>query len=343
MNIQGNLTTTPEFVVNGKTLSITIPKTKLTKVIEQKRTLNSKLDTEITGKAEGENTSIKVSLPYSLDAYKENVSISLRDGRVEISFPKISSTVKAIETEKVAVITKTDDVKIEDRISKDVLNEDYLKSLEKLDQEVKAEKNAKNQNSEKMILNKDEVKTKQSSTSGFLGKENKSFSMVGYAGKFVAFLGFVLLLFWGLLQLMKKGFIKKGKLGFLNGADLITVLSTTYVAPKKSLMMIKAHDQVFLVSNTDQGMQLVSEIRNTTSLFKTGDKYISGENFDTNLDSADDNDNEQIIKEDIYQSTAVEDAKGLQKFLNKKDTIKDTVKFSDQLKKKAKNLKPLQQ
>jgi len=334
VNLQGNLNSTPEFTVDGKTLTIFIPKAALTKVVEQKRTIINKLDTEIIGSSSNNNTTITVKLPYSIENQKDQVSMSLRGGKVEISIPKLSSTTETssastdhnvIKTTTSTKITTTPTgTKIEEKrveTTKDVLNEDYLKSLEKLDEEVKTEKANAEKKNEKFVLNKDEVKTKQSATS-FMGKDKSSFSLAGYAGKFVAFLGFVLLLFWGLLQLMKKGFLKRGKLGFLNGADLIQVLSTTYIAPKKSLIMVKAHDQVFLVSNTDQGMQLISEIKNTNSLFKNGEKYISGENFDTNLVSADDADNELTIKEDIYQSTAVEDAKGLQKFLSKKRKFK---------------------
>ena len=77
-----------------------------------------------------------------------------------------------------------------------------------------------------------------------------NFSLMEYGGKFVAFLGLVLLLFYGLVTLMKKGFIKKGKLGFLNNAEQVSVLNQTFIGPKKSLMLVKAHNQVFLVSNT---------------------------------------------------------------------------------------------
>jgi hypothetical protein len=120
------------------------------------------------------------------------------------------------------------------------------------------------------------------------------------------------------------------------------VLSTTYVAPKKSLMMIKAHNQIFLVSNTDTGIHLVSEITDVSGLMKDGEKKIAGTNFDDNLNTeetktkAAKNEREVILKQDIYSS---KDDK-----TKKSDNVevKDQVRLSDQLKKKVKNLKQLQ-
>ena len=136
---------------------------------------------------------------------------------------------------------------------------------------------------------------------------------------------------------MKKGFLKRGKLGFLNNADQISVLNQTYIAPKKSLMLIKAHNQVFLVSNTDHGIHPISEIKDAAGLLKDGEKTISGHNFDTKLSDADEDKSIETkvkLKDDITKSNQ---ESSLSSYLN----VKDKVKFSDQLKKKVKNLKPL--
>ena len=157
-------------------------------------------------------------------------------------------------------------------------------------------------------------------------------------GKFVASLGLILLLIYGVVLLMKKGFIKKGKLGFLSNADTISVISQNYIAPKKSLMLIRAHNQVFLVSNTETGIHPISEIKDAAGLLKGGEIAVSGHNFDTNLQEANDdevNDEKITLKEDITQSNK---KSSLSSYIN----VKEKVKFSEQIKSKVKNLKPLQ-
>ncbi len=137
---------------------------------------------------------------------------------------------------------------------------------------------------------------------------------------------------------MKKGFIKKGKLGFLNKTDQIQVVSQTYIAPKKSLMMVKAHNQVFLVSNTEAGIHPISEIRDVAGYLKEGERKIAGDNFDDNLNVAEiskESMDKVKLKEDITQSNK-------QSSLSDYMKMKDKVKFSDQIRKKAKSLKPLQ-
>ena len=103
-------------------------------------------------------------------------------------------------------------------------------------------------------------------------------------------------------------------------------------------MLIKAHNQVFLVSNTEQGIHPISEIKDAAGLFKEGEKAISGHNFDTNLTEAnldELNEKKVKIKEDITKSNQ-------QSSLSNYVDVKDKVRFSDQIKNKVKNLKPLQ-
>jgi hypothetical protein len=70
------------------------------------------------------------------------------------------------------------------------------------------------------------------------------------------------------------------------------------VAPKRTLMMIKAHKQIFLISNTEAGMQLISEINDVTGLIKTGEEELTGSNFDTNLYKAAKKEKEFKLKEE---------------------------------------------
>jgi flagellar biogenesis protein FliO len=174
-----------------------------------------------------------------------------------------------------------------------------------------------------------------------------SFSIAGYIGKFVAFLSLMILGFYGVLTLFKKGVIKKGRLGFLHTTKLVEVLSTTHVAPKRTLMMIKAHKQVFLIANSETGMQLISEIQDVTGLITTGELEITGSNFQTNLRDADKTEKEFKLKEMSKEDNEF----SLDELLNEtpaaaqsiaKAPVKDEVRLSDQIKSKLKNLKQLQ-
>ncbi len=193
-------------------------------------------------------------------------------------------------------------------------------------------------------VDNDEVNVKQAAIAKtaapetIASKKKEEFSFASYAVKFTVFLALVLGLFYGIVQLLKKGVFNRGKLGFLNNSQMIQVLSTTYIGPKRSLMVVKAHKQIFLVSSSENGVQFLSEMTDTSGLIKEGEKLVTGTNFDLNLGSAEDTTNETSfkLKENINESTPVPE-KGIQSL-----SAKDIVKFSDELKKKAKKLKPIE-
>ena len=218
------------------------------------------------------------------------------------------------------------------------------------------------------------VNTTEKGTTQTEGNGESRFSVAGYIGKFVAFLAIMIAGFYGVLTLFKKGIIKKGKLGFLHSTKLVEVLSTTHIAPKRTLMMVKAHKQVFLISSSETGVQFLSEINDVAGLIKTGEEEITGSNFDTNLYSANKTDKEFKLKEetryadiqDDYEMDSLDDmlndsvpaaknerknagASGLANAYGatnaskaiEKSPVKDQVRFSDQIKTKVKNLKQL--
>lgn len=133
----------------------------------------------------------------------------------------------------------------------------------------------------------------------------------------------------------------------LIGALLVGVLVSIFQAvtqineqtqDERSLMIVKAHKQIFLVSNSESGIQFLSEMTDTTGLIKEGEKLVTGANFDTNLGNLEATEGPVFkIKEDINQSTPVPEEKGIAAL-----SAKDIVKFSDELKKKAKKLKPIE-
>ena len=83
----------------------------------------------------------------------------------------------------------------------------------------------------------------------------------------------------------------------------------------------------------------MSEISDTTGLIKEGEKIVTGTNFDLNLGAASIATDESSfkLKENISESTPVPEEKGIAAL-----SAKDIVKFSDELKKKAKKLKPIE-
>ncbi|MCO4755387.1 MAG: FliO/MopB family protein, partial [Bacteriovoracaceae bacterium] len=249
IKFDGVLKEYPELRVSNSLIQVVIPDSKLKREINKKVAFSSKTkDTSVNVAAVSNNSSrVKALFPFSMSKYRDKVSLMIKDNTIELNFPRVK--VKPVAVKKVAAVKAKAKAKSP---KKDYLNEDYLNSL------LKIEKKKEKVVAGKIIrpkMENDEVKTTLAATQKATATNSKSsFSLVEYGGKIVAFLAVTILLFYGIVSLMKKGFIKKGKLGFLNKTDQVQVLSQTYIAPKKSLMMIKAHNQVFLVSNTDAGI-----------------------------------------------------------------------------------------
>jgi flagellar biogenesis protein FliO len=316
----------PELAVEGKTIQVLIPDSKVKTVVEKSVSFSThKKDTLLKAyQAERKVSKIKAQFPFLVQKKKAQVALVIKDNRIELTFPRVM--VKLAKKAKTAPKKKA--------VKKEFLNEEYLNTLLKVSDK-REKKNAAQKETSQKLVQKDSVSKKSAAPKR--DSSGSSLSLIEYGGKFAAFLGLVLLLFYGVVALMKKGFLKRGKLGFLNNADQISVLNQTYIAPKKSLMLIKAHNQVFLVSNTDHGIHPISEIKDAAGLLKDGEKTISGHNFDTKLSDADEDKSIETkvkLKDDITKSNQ---ESSLSSYLN----VKDKVKFSDQLKKKVKNLKPL--
>lgn len=350
INYSGNLNDYPEMKVNQNSIYVIVPEAKVKRAINKKVNFaTKKKDTKLqAAQFTGKSSRVKVILPFNINTHKEKVSLTIRDNNIELTFPKL----KASSTYLAAAGVKTKAKKAARptaKVAKKLLNEDYLNGLIAEQKKKKVAKKAVKKSKINSFFNTqskkvskkttDIVKTGQAAPAkSFIAPGKSSFSLVEYGGKFVAFLGVVLLLFYGVVTLIKKGVIKKGKLGFLNKTEQVTVLSQTHIAPKKSLMMIRAHNQVFLVSNTDAGIHPISEIKDVAGLLKDGELKIAGDNFDTNiLEAGNDSliDNKVKLKEDITQSNK---QSSLSDFIG----VQDKVKFSDSLKKKVKSLKPLQ-
>lgn len=337
ITLEGRSNELPDFKVIGKTIEITLSDADAFSTISKTVSGAELKANSVQGKAV-----ITATLPYELESDK--VNLGWKNKNIEVSFPRgkvAKNDTEGLNTIKPKAIEKKEPVLAKKEIipsvsntpsvAKESLNEEYLNNLMKA--EVK-----------KTEPKADEVKVQQSSiakaeeiqeTKESLNK-NDNFSFAGYAAKFAGFLALVLGIFYGVVQVLKKGVFNRGKLGFLNNSQMIQVLSTTYVSPKRSLMVVKVHQQIFLIANSESGITFLSEMNDTTGLIKEGEKQVTGTNFDVNLGAAEITDAPIKLKENINESTPIPE-KGIAGM-----SAKDIVKFSDELKKKAKKLKPIE-
>ena len=371
----GIINDNPRISVNDKTLSITIPNSGLGSKIN-KKVNGSTVSATMTGE---ETVAINVALPYSLKGREADVAITLKEGSIDVNYPRLNAEKKAVETTASRAPGITEKAIVLDtavhNAEAEKLDESYLSSLVQKQDKLAEQKHAEEKTEAKIADQGDtdrvnltqasvakSANSNQSAGEQAMGETKSNFSIMGYVGKFVAFLAVMIAGFYGVLTLFKKGIIKKGKLGFLNSTKLVEVLSTTHIAPKKSLIMIKAHKQVFLISNTEAGMTLVSEIKDVAGLIKTGEEEITGSNFDTNLYSANKTEKQIKLKEVDTRNSYGEDddfeMDSLDDMLNdsvptknagkktstnalasiEKTPVQDQVRFSDTIKNKVKNL-----
>lgn len=346
VSLDGRSNDLPDIKVYGKTIEVTIAQADPFAAIS-KNVSGAMLSANVlNGKA-----IVKAVLPYDLN--QDAVNLNWKNNTIEVTFPRGKAVETKVTAAPVPAANVTKEIqpvkapveapkKAEAKISKDHLNEDYLNKLMK-------ENTAEKEVTPAVEVAKDEIKTQQAAPvktevtetpATVSPAKTDGFSFAGYALKFGVFLAMVLGLFYGAVQLLKKGVFNRGKLGFLNNSQMIEVLSTTYVSPKRSLMIVKAHKQIFLVANSESGLEFLSEMKDTSGLIKEGEKLVTGTNFDTNLGAAETNEAGPVfkLKEDITASTPITEEKGLSKIA----VAKDVVKFSEELKKKAKKLKPIE-
>lgn len=155
----------------------------------------------------------------------------------------------------------------------------------------------------------------------------KTNNMNEYILKITIFTSGVLILFFLIVHIFKKGVMKRGKLAFLKNENLVTIIGQNYLSPKRSLITVKVMDQVFLLANCENGLSFLSELHSVSNVLKHSEKAATGKNFDDSLDNNLEKEfNEFNIKEkeDILKS------------------VGDKVSLGSQLKEKIKKLKPLQ-
>ena len=89
IKVDGNLSDNPQITINDKTLSIVIPNAHVATKIQ--RHFNDATTVTAT-QANRDSVSIKTTLPYSLQGKESLVNITLKDGSVDVSFPRVATS-----------------------------------------------------------------------------------------------------------------------------------------------------------------------------------------------------------------------------------------------------------
>lgn len=328
INLSKELTEDPELYIKDKIIQVSVPGSFVWPKIEKSISIVKEYDSKMMAyQFDKSNVRVRAKLPFNIKSKEDEVSLTIKGKKILVYFPTVSDNKR-----KVAYVPARK------KKAGPSYDESYLEKLLRDKEEVK-ETLQKDQivlekKAPKEIAGSDSVSVKMSASEKGVKKTPAPFSMTNYIGKFVGFLALVLLFFYGVMTLLRKGAMKKGRLGFLNNTKIVEVLGTTHIAPKKSLLLIKAHNQVFLVSNTDSGMSLISEVNDMNGLIKDGEKQVSGSNFDSQLDVA-------SLEEKTFNTKNKEDLSIELQNLDKEEVV-DKVKFSDQIKNKVKSLKSLQ-
>ena len=335
VSFQGIIETSPKLSFKDSIIQLELSDAMVWPKIEKKVSLlNGDLDTTLLAyQYDKKIVRVRAILPLSTVQSAEDVKMQLNGDKINIQFQSVpSSFERTAATKKNA--NQYDESYLE-QLLKDKKGEDNKKSAAV----------AKKNDFSNVLVDKtakpaqDQVKVRASST-GKKESRKSNFSIQNFVAKVVAFFACILLVFYGLATLMRKGVFKKTRLGFLSNEKMVEVLSTTYIAPKRSVIMIKAYDQIFLVGNSEKGMHFLSEINHVPGLLKTGEKHMTGMNFDTNLQDADINNRPQQLKENIEISK--EETSTLAGFLKNAKGGDDNDKLANKIKSKVKNLKSLQ-
>lgn len=334
----------PEVSVKSQFLQVALPGSFVWPKIEKKFTFKDAFDSKLMAYQFNKDlVRVRAYIPGNVERLNDRTTMVLKGKKVIVSFPKAKTDVAVSPVKRKPAVVKEE--KAVAQQTPDKYDESYLDKLLKEKEQIEL-----NPTTAKELKPTNDTGVKEDSVKMALSankKEESSFNLMGYVGKFVGFLALVLLLFYGVVTLLKKGALKKGKLGFLNSTKIVEVLNTTYIGPKRSLLLIRAHKQVFLVGSSEKGLHMISELNDMNGLFKEGEKQISGTNFDSTLGNANEANKEFKLKEFLSEASEPQDdgsSIALQAIEKEMKAAKNShkAKFSDQIKNKIKDLKPLQ-
>jgi flagellar biogenesis protein FliO len=348
LHLSDKLQLGPDFKINSYMVQLEFKGVVVWPKIEQKFAWkNNILDSTIMAyQYDKEMVRFRIIFPEKIELIKDLVRVNIAGSSIEVNFPKYSENLfNAVVpvAQSVGSVNKEQGLAQEEKEKKDVgsvvdevylnslLNKNDLKNIKKIEETTKDSINVAPKSTTAFSARPEVVNPKVIQNPSL--KKNEISIPWFYFFKYLFFMGVVLGIFYVLVFVIKKGFLARGNLGLLSNSSVVTVLSNNYIAPKRSLMTVKVHEQVFLLSNCESGVSFLAEIKGPTSVLKNGERLLTGQNFDTNMANSDNNekiDQSIKIKEDIHSSD------------NGPIKSEGRFKFAEQIKKKVKSLRPLQ-
>lgn len=340
INYTGELKSTPELMIKDDIVQVSIPNSIVWPKIENKVTVNNSFDSTLMAYQYTKDlVRVRAALPYKLNGKENQVSIIMGDQSLSLYFPKVQVASNKKNVQRALNIAATK----EENEESSKYDESYLNKLLK-DKPEQAKVVAKEEESLKTastaqttnLQNTDKVSTNMS------GVEKSGFNVSGYVVKFIGFFSLLIAGIYFVMNFFRKGVLKKAGLGFFSSEKMIEVLSTTYIAPKRSLMVVRAGKQLFLVAQSEKGMDYLTEIKDTASFIKESEKEILGSNFDTNLEQAAVNQKEFKLKDMVTEVADKVEFKNAPVATQVTTEKKEKSNFSKQIKSKIKDLKQFQ-
>ncbi|OIQ19740.1 MAG: hypothetical protein BM556_04455 [Bacteriovorax sp. MedPE-SWde] len=343
VKLKGVLKDTPELTIKNDVIQIEIPNSIVWPKIEKQVSVNRSFDSKLMAYQYNKNlVRVRAKLPYDLSGKESKVSVILNDDNIQLYFPKEKAVSRKIVKSLLNVKKKKSTAKSYDESYLEKLLKDKektkkapIKKIAKAESFLHEEMNTK-----KVVV--DSLNTKMSSV------KKSSFDFSSYVFKFIGFFALLVAGIYFMMNFFRKGMLKKGGLGFLSGSKMVEVLDTTYLGPKRSILVVRVQKQIFLMSQSEKGMDFLTEIKDTAGFMKEGEKQVVGSNFDTNLDTASEKDKDFKLKDVVSAfdtpDVAPDDIDPVLQALAGQTEAQELNKVSltKQIKNKIKDLKPLQ-
>jgi flagellar biogenesis protein FliO len=307
--IKGNTNFIPDYEIKNKKLNLKFPKMVNGNIKELNRFFDIRKNNAST---------VFISKGNVTDV--SAIEFNFSNNAIEFLLP-ISPIVTVEKKQVVTVNEQKPIVKFE----KENLDEEYLSYLvgeNKAKESFDQDKNGKRQENkgknqlESKVLNADKVKERlgvatvdnKVTKSVFAGKDTGSFSYLLL--KFSGILGIVILLFLVCIKFFKVVVQKKGKMNFFKNPNIIQVIEQNHIGPKKSIMLLKVHDQLILVSNTDSGVHFISEVSDPEQALNIAIKNADNQNFDHKVE------NNIVSEQNLESKIKLKDLNNLEKSSN---------------------------
>ena len=345
--MEGTAKGVPILKASGRRIELEIPAPlSVQKGSVKKISLDARFDTSLNvGRLSPKSTRVSLVFPRIVSGLKEGTSVEVKGKRMVLHFPfpakKIAPPTKAIGRYK-KKLKASNKVIGQSGKGKEAFDESFLQKLldDRRDKKRERQGDAKKEQNPHSPGDRDTVRTKVSSPD----QKGAGFPFLLQMGKFIGLLILVICIFYGTVLVLKKSIFSKGKLGFLNSTAAVEVLNTTHLAPKRSVMLVRAHKQIFLIGSSEKGLHTLGELDDMTGLLKKGEKELGGSNFDTSIEEAAKKDKEFNLKgmlESELPPVPPPTDRAVSQEREAPKGVKDRVRLSDEIKSRVRELKAL--